>query len=884
MPIFHRLNTLWRNLFRKKRVEADLENEIGAYRELLEDEKAKAGAAADAARREALLELGGAEQIKERVREIRLGASLYGLAAEVRQSLRGLRRNPSLTILGTAMLALGTGASIAVFSIFQSALLKPLPFRDVDRVVNLWETRNDRGIDQAAFSDANFWDVRAQAHAFEDVAEYHYGEANLTGQGAAEKVTFSAVTTSFFQTLGVSPILGRDFSSDDENTSATSRSVILGNKFWKTHFSGNANVLGQTLRVDGLSCTVIGVLPPGDAWTSDQIYFPYRHRPDADRSSWEFSVIGRLKAGVTLQGAQADLATEAASLSQSYPRDDKGIGFYLTPSSDWVAPDTTRRALWVLLGAVTFLLLIACLNITNLLLARGTARQREIAVRTALGAGRGRLIRFVMMESLLLNAFGTALGLALAYGAVRAIQSLEISDIPRLADAGLNPWVLGYAVGIAILTGVFSGIAPALQAPRLGISAALRDGDRQTGTSGQNRFRSALVAGEVILSFLLLVGAGLLIRSFTDLLRVNRGFQTQNRLFFSVNMPESYYEKGVGKQFTDRLFERLSANPDVLAAGAVSNRPIEGGDPGMSIDSTARPQTAGAVAPPWASWRVVSPGYFQAVGLPLLHGRLFDEADKPVWIRKGETPYQRRVLVSDRLAKQLFPNEDAVGKHVLLWKGQSNLDAEVVGVVGDSLERGLSSSPTLTVFLPYGLIALSTQFVVHTRNNPLAFVPTVRSLVTALDPSLPISDIRSFDQVVYRSVAPQRFNTILLSVFSGLALLLATTGIYGVLSYSISRRTPEIGLRVALGATRSDILAMTIRQGLRPALLGTALGALGALWFSRYLATLLFGVKPFDALTYISVAGILLITALAACYVPGRRAMRTDPATALRAE
>ena len=879
MPLWPKLNSLWRNLTERQKVEADLADEIRSYRELLEEQKVREGADPVTARREASIELGGAEELKEEVRDVRRGAAFDVLGAELRQSFRGLRRNPSLAVLGTTMLSLGMGACIVVFSIFQSALLKPLPFRDANRLLTIWETRLDRGMDQASFSEANFWDVRSYNHSFSEVGAYHYDEANLTGLGPAEKVVACEVSAGFFRTLGVSPVLGRDFSYDDDRGGFRNPVVILGNKFWKTRFGSDPNILGKALRLNDKPYVVIGVLPPGEPWIDDQLYTPFGYRPDADRGSWEFQVIGRLKPRIAQEPAQADLAQIAASLAQSFPEQDKGIGFFFTPSSTWVAGDTTRRALWVLLGAVTFLLLITCLNIANLLLARGTARMREIAVRTALGASRPRLIRFVMMESLLLNGFGAAAGLFVAYLGIGVIQSLEIRGIPRLADAGLNPWVLTFAVLISLTTGILCGLAPALQAPASGISAALRDGDRQTSSRGHGRLRNILVTGEVALSFLLLVGAGLLIRSFRELMTVDRGFHTENRLMFTVNMPGAYYEKSVGKQFLDRFFERLNTNPQILAAGAVNQRPVEGGDPGMGIDT---PQSS--AKPPWAGWRVVTPGYFAAVGLPLVHGRLFGENDKPVWIPKDVPPYPRRVILSDRLAKQIFKNEDPIGKQVILWKGQSGGPAEVVGVVGDSRERGLAEKPTFTVYLPYGTNALTSEFVVHTRDNPLSLVPTIRSLVAELDPSLPISDVRSFDQVVYRSVAPQRLNVVLLSIVSVLALLLAITGIYSVLSYSITRRTPEIGLRVALGATRSNILGMTIRQGLRPALIGVFLGAIGAFGLSRYLATLLFGVKPFDAVTYLAVAALLLATAALACYIPGRRAMQTDPATALRIE
>ena len=883
MQFWHRLKTLWRNVSSRQKVEEELDDEIRSYQGMLEDEKARTGTDPSVARREALLELGGAQQIKDAVRDVRLGVTLDAMAGELRQSLRGLRRNPGVTILGTLMLALGMGASTAVFSIFYSALLRPLPFRDGDRLVQISETRLARGIDRASFAEANFWDVRSQNRSFVEVGTYHYNEANLTGDGPSERVTAGLISTGFLRTLGVSPILGRDFSYE-EGRDGTNHVAILGNRFWRSRFGGNTNILGRTLRLSDHVYTVIGVLPPGEPWINDQLYIPIVYHPETDRSSWEFSVIGRLAPGVTVEAAQADLGRIAAALGRTYPNDDKGIGFRLDPSSTWVAADGTRRALWVLLGAVAFLLLIACLNMANLLLARGTARQREIAIRTALGAGRARLARFVMMESLLLSGFGAAVGVTLAWAFLNAIRVSAISVVPRLADADLNPWVLGSALVVAIVTGLLSGLAPALQAQVSGIVAALRDGDRQTGSRGQGRVRALLVTGEVALSFLLLAGAGLLIRSFTELMKVNRGFQTENRVVFSVSLPGSYYEKGVGKQFLDGFFERLLALPEVAAAGAVSNRPVEGGDPGMNIDSISGAQTQGQQTAPWAGWRIVSPGYFRAVGLPLLRGRTFDEADKPVWAEPGQPEPVRRVVISDCLAKLLFPNQDAVGRHVLLWKGQVNRDAEVVGVVGDSRERGLAADPTRTVYLPYGRLALTSEFVVHTRGNPLALMPTVRSIIAKLDPNLPIADVRTFEEVVQTSVAPQRFNAILLAVFSGLALLLATTGIYGVLSYSMSRRTSEIGLRVALGASTGSILRMTIGQGMQPALVGIVFGAIGAVWLSRSFASLLFGVKPYDVLTYAAVAVLLLATALVACYLPGRRAMSTDPSVALRIE
>ncbi len=869
----------WRNLFHKHSVDRTLDEEIHSYLQLLVDEKIAAGVDVETARREAAIELGAVEMIKEQVRDVRRGALLEGVWTELRQSIRALRHNPGMAAMCALMLALGIGASTTIFSVFEAALLRPLPFRDAGRLVELVETRLDRGMNQVAFAEANFWDLHDRTKSFESVAAYHGGEANLTGE-RPEKVSAPQVTVEFFRTLGVAPVVGRDFSAEEGRADV----AILGNRFWKTHFAGDANVLGRVLRLSDKSYTVIGVLPAGEPWIDDQVYLPFPYHPNADRGSWEFSVVGRFKKGVTAETARTELERLAALLAAANPKEDKGLGFNFYPSRRWIAPDATRTALRLLLAAVGLLALIACVNVANLLLARGLARQREIAVRIALGAARARLVRFVMLESVILSTLGAVLGLALAAVCVRLLRSVEIPGVPRLDEVSLNPWVLLFAIGVTVITSLLCGLAPALQTPVQGIVTALREGDRQTGASRrQGRLRSMLVTAEVALAFLLLVSAGLVLRSFQGLLNEHRGFETTHRLMFSLSYPDRYGENGMGKQFVDSFLEKLSANPDIVSSGAVNVRPVEGPNYGMGIDAALHP--AVPASPPWAGWRFITPGYLRSVGLPLLHGRNFNETDKPVWTERGQPPPSHRtVMLSSALAKLIFPNEDPIGKHVLLWKGQNGGDAEVVGVVGDSLERGLDQGPALTVYLPYGRVAVPSEFVLETRGDPMAVVPAVRAAVASLDPNLPLGDIRAFDEVVSRSVSSQRMNSVVLATFSGFALLLASLGIYGVLSYSVSRRTSEIGLRMALGASEASILRIIVGQGLLPVLVGITIGGAIAAWLSRYLKPLLFGVKPLDVSTYAAVSTLLVVTAALACFVPGRRAMRTDPAIALRLE
>jgi predicted permease len=794
---------------------------------------------------------------------------------DVREALRVLtKKRPGFSLLAVIMLGTGIGATTSIYSVFYTVLLQPLPFPEPERLVSLWETRRQHNWSRASFTEANFWDIRDRNRTFEDVAAFHDLTANITSSADPEQIEGGIVSVGFFRVLGVQPVLGRDFLGDEEKP-GRENVLLLRHRFWRSHFGGDPQIVGRTVRLDNKMYQVVGVLPPGEPWLdSADVFVPMVRRTDANRGSFEYAVIGRLARGVTMRAAEADLQTICESLAQQFPKDDGGMGVVLASSREWLANEDLRTKLWVLMGSVGFLLLIACVNLANLLLVKATGQTRDLAVRAALGAGRGRIVRLVLVESLILAFAGAAIGVLLALVAVDLLQNASLPGIPRIEQLAVDPWVLVFALATALLTGVLSGLVPAIQAPHRDIVSSLREGDRsQTGSRTQRRWRGALVTAEVSLSLMLLVGAGLLIRSFERLLSVDRGFHSDSRLLFGVNVPESYKPER-SEELMARFFERAHAVPGVTSMAAVNSRPIVGWDPGMGIVASERPQERGF---PWAGWRIVSGGYFRTMGVPLLKGRTFTQADQ---IGK---PW--RIIVSQRLAGRLWPGQDPIGRQALLWKGQGNLAAEVIGVAGNQRERGLEADPTMTVYLPsYGAGPGPWQFVVHTAIEPTSVAPALRGIMKELDATLPLADVQTLDQVVTRSVAPRRFNMLLLTVFAGIALLLAMTGVYGVLAYSVARRSAEIGLRMALGATPQSILALVMTQGMLPILAGIAIGLAGALALSRFMGSLLFGVKAIDPPTYIAVALAVALTALISCCVPAWRALRVDPVAALRQE
>jgi predicted permease len=796
---------------------------------------------------------------------------------DIRGTLRLIRSQPALSVAIVVMFALGIGATTAIFSVVHGVLLRPLPFPDSERIVQVFGTRLDRGWTNITLTEANFWDMRDRNRAFEEFGTWHPTSFSLTGFDFPERVTAGRVSVGFFRALGVRAAAGRMFESGEDEPGRGEALALLSHGFWSRRFGTDQSIVGRGLTLDGRSYTVVGILPPGSPWLdASDIFIPLVRRPNADRGSFEYTAIGRIRAGVSHEAARADLERVARDLESAYPADNTGLGAAMSPSSTWVASADLRRTLWVLLGAVGLLLVIACVNVTNLLLARASARARDSAVRTALGATRADLVRERLTESLLYSTAGAALGLVFANWMLATLKSLNPDGIPRLNDVALDPSVLLFSAGTALLVGLLTGLIPALRAPIGNIVPVLRAGQRgAAGDRAHSRIRSTFVAIEVALALILLVGAGLLVRSLVTVLRLDRGFQTENRMLLTVTVPRSYGPDRIQLVNAD-LLARLGELPGIVSVAAVSGRPLSRGSTGLGFGAADRPDAAGAGVP-WATWRVVTRDYFKTMGLPLIAGRTFTEHDligKP-W----------RAIISRRIADMLWPGQNPIGRTIILWKGQNESRGEVVGVVADMRERGLDTDPTMAVYFPgYGTPFGSMQIVMHTRGRPQDVIPAVRTVVSAVDGSLPVSGIRTLEEIVSASVATRRMTVMLLVVFAALALVLALAGVYGVLAYSVARRTSEIGVRLALGAEHRRVLRLIVVQGMRPVLAGVVLGVGATLWLSRLMASLLFQVQPYDPVTYGGVLAAILIVGTAACYLPARRVLRVDPAVALRAE
>ncbi|HST53143.1 MAG TPA: ABC transporter permease [Pyrinomonadaceae bacterium] len=809
------------------------------------------------------------------------------LIQDLRYGLRALSKSPGFTVVAVLALALGVGANSAIFSVVNAVLLRPLPFPEEGQLLRLGEgTRGQALPERGEFSFPDYRDVRAQAQTLSHVAVFLNSGTVLRGDGLDEEQVYGAdVTPEYFAVLGTQPELGRVLTDDDNHQNADA--VVISHGLWQRRFGGRRDVIGQPLKMGGSTMTVVGVMPAGYEYpfraTRQDFWEPLDDRPDPareQRDNHSYNVIARTKPGVTVEQANADLDTISRRLEQQYPDSNTTVLAAGAPMRDDVTRDV-RPALLILLGAVLFVLLIACANVANLTLARATTRRKEIAVRTALGASRWRIVRQLLVESLLLSLAGGAAGLLLAMWGADVLVAAGPADIPRVEQVGLDARVVAFTFLVSALTGVLFGLVPALTASKAELTGALKEGARGT-TEGlrRNRLRSLLVVSEVALSLVLLIGAGLLIRSFVRLLQTDPGFDASRVVALDIPLGRQQYgtpEKQAA--FFDQLVERVRRLPGVEAVGVVNNVPL-----GHQIDELAfniggrQPFPPGDQAQAHAT--IVSPGYFDALRIPLREGRAFSQHDG------ANTP--RVMLVSEALARKYFAGERAVGQRLVVEHDAplGNVTYEIVGVVGDARRRSLeeAAEPEFYV-LNDQLPQRRLNLVVRTSaSDPASLTGALRGAVAELDKGQIIWQTRTLDQLVSASVARRRFNMTLLGVFAAVALLLAALGIYGVMAYSVTRRTHEVGVRMALGAQRGDVLRMIVGQGMTLACAGVAVGLAAAFAVTRVLSGLLYGVTATDPLTYAGLALLLAAIAFVSCYLPARRATKVDPMVALRYE
>jgi predicted permease len=801
----------------------------------------------------------------------------FDVRSDVRLGVRSLSRTPLFTIIALVMLAVGIGASTAIFSVIDAVILQPLPYAGADRLVTVLEGKTSGEQGYMSFSRPNYFDTKARNVVFEEFGAYQGYSLTLTGDGPAAQVQGAAASSGFFGALGVEASLGRSFSAEDEARGAPADIVLISEPLWRTRYGSDPSLVGRTILIDGSARTVVGIMPTDGDWLDGvEVWLPLVDDPIWQRGDRRMVGVARIREGLDLDGVRAGLAPLATQLAEENPTENFDMVFNLIPSSEWGASPELRSGLWILMGAVSLLVLIACLNLTNLLLARGANRRRELAMCAALGAGRGRITRRVWVEVALLCVTGAALGVALAYLGVDALLLLQPDGVDGVTDIAIRPLVLLFAGGATVFAGLISGILPALGTPHDRIAPILREGGSgSVGTRSAGRLRSGLVALETALSVVLLVGAGLLIRSLQEVSAVESGFQTEQRVLFEVGLPEQYQTGDEAWALLKDYLARMQAMPEVRSAAAVSMRPLVGGNANMTIlpwDETQ--ESFGAL--PSADWRLVTPDYFRTMGLELLRGETFG----PVMDRDGPM----EVILAESLADRLWPGEDPLGKIARLWT-ETDRQGLVIGVVADMRERGLERDPTPAIYLSYQLTGWTpVHFVAHTRSDPGTLIPRFRSMLAEIDPNLPFSNVQTMDQVVAESTGERRFQTLLLGIFAGAALLLAMAGIYGVINYSVSQRGREIGLRVALGASSDTVQRAVVREGVRPALGGLVVGMGAAFVLSRLMETILFEIPPTDLRTYGGVAVLLLLASVLACWIPARRASRIDPMRVLRTE
>jgi len=795
---------------------------------------------------------------------------------DIRYGLRSLLKRPAFTAIALIALALGIGANTAIFSLVNAVILQPLPYQEPDRLV--WVYGNVRnGGNRGSVAALDFLDYRSQNKTFEQFAASRSTSLpmNLTGSGEPERLTVCSITGNYFDTFGVRPALGRGFSLENEKT-GQDQVTVLSHAFWQTRFGGDPNIVGKTITLDGKAYEVLGVMPAEVVLPQPaQLWVPLNFESDPEmkmRKARFLRPMGRLKKGVSMTQAQADTNLIAAQLEQQYPDSNLGWSLRLIPLREILVGES-RTMLFILFGAVGFVLLIACANVANLLLVRAAARQKEIAMRTALGASRLRIIRQMITESLLLSIVGGALGALLAMAGVKLLVSLSQDNIPRTANVKIDATVLAFTLFISLVTGLLFGLAPALRTMKENLVDALKDGMRGGASDAtlKNRTRSLLVVFESAVAVMLLIGAGLLIRSLVALQGVEPGFDPNNVLTLRVDLPRQKYDTpDKTSNFFQQLETRVASLPGVEAVGSTTELPLSGQANDMPFTVEGRPSVGSNEA--FADFRRVNQNYLSAMRIPLRRGRNFTEQE----VRQNA----KVIIVSQQLVDTTFPDEDPLGKRLITGM---NEPYEIIGIVGDIRHRSLQGEPTATMYMPTQEPA-RRNLVIRTQGDPRSLASGVRKEVNGLDPDQPIAAIKPMTEWVNMSVAGARYRTILLGLFALLAMILAATGIYGVMSYSVAQRTQEIGVRMALGARPFDVLKLVVRQGMVLALIGVVVGLAGALALTRVMSSLLFGVTVRDPITFGLVAALLMLVAFIACFVPARRATKVDPLVALRYE
>ena len=802
---------------------------------------------------------------------------MTNVVQDLRYGARMLVKNAGFTVVAVVVLALGIGANAAIFSVVNAVLLRSLPYEDPDRLMVLRETKLPQ-FPEFSVSPGNFFDWRNQTTTFESLVAYNNTAYNFVAPNAEpERLRAARATAGLFQLLGAKPAHGRLF-FDEEEKPGKENVVILSNRLWARLFGSDPNIVGQSVTMSAGSYTIVGVMPETfqfpDANTELWTPLSFPGNQGQNHGSHYLSVIGRLKHDATVEQSRSEMTAIAAQIAEQFPNSNAGWSTMVVPMQEYQVGDI-RQALLVLLGSVALVLLIACANVANLLLARATARQKEMALRTALGASRWRIFRQLLTEGILLSIIGGAFGLALAAIGMKSLLAFAPEDLPRLNDVTLDLRVVGFTLLVTMATGIIFGLAPAIQASRPNLNETLKEGGRGT-TGTHHRVRSSLVITEVALALVLLVSAGLLIRSFVFLNRVDPGFNPTNALAVNVGLPgRKYSNQEQYASFFTRLLEALSSSPGVTAVGVTQSVPIQG-DYLLGFNIQGRPPD-----PPGqdksTNYYAVSPGYFEAMGIPLLRGRLFTEQDNQT--------APRVALINETMAKQYFPDEDPIGQGINVTNGPERF-REIVGIVGDVKQYGLAQPSPLQTYEPY----LQNPFggvtlVVRTVGDPTALTSIVREQVHHLDKDQPLGTTRTLGQLVAGSVAEERFTMLLLGVFAAVALVLAAVGLYGVVSYSVTQRTHEIGIRMALGAASRDVLQLVVGHGMLLTIIGVAIGLGGALAVTTLLMSkLLFAVTALDPLTFIVIPVLLAAVALGACLVPARRAMRVDPMIVLRHE